>query len=129
MAQIALFQGKNTGGLAGLWASDGTVGGTHELTPITGANTSTGLAPTNMGASGKKILFQGKDAGGLEGLWVTDGTAAGTHELTGISGANTNGGLLGQTNFGLMPIVPYMTVLNNHVLFAAEDSTHGNETL
>jgi ELWxxDGT repeat protein len=88
-----LFEGTDTNGQVGLWVSNGTAAGTHELTGIKGANTSgSGLNPENLTVFNNEVLFRGVDASGQIGLWVTNGTAAGTHELTGISGAYTGPG-------------------------------------
>src|SRR5262249_7433711 len=84
----ALFQGKDAAGISGLWATDGTAAGTHE---IMGA-----LNPSDLTVFNGEVLFAANDAANQTGLWVTNGTAAGTHELTGISGAFTGpGGLFG----------------------------------
>src|SRR5207244_715634 len=85
-----LFTGDNTSGHFGLWVTDGTAAGTHELTSISGANAN-GLQLSSMTFFKGKVLFNGVNAGGNHGLWLTDGTAAGTHELAGITGANAGG--------------------------------------
>ena len=100
-----LFNGLGTAGNNGLWATDGTAAGTHELIGISGI-AATGVDPHYLTAFNGEVLFEGTEADGTKGLWVTDGTAAGTHELTGISGANPG---------GLNP--SYLTVFNNKVLF------------
>ncbi|WP_166301830.1 hypothetical protein [Bradyrhizobium sp. 2S1] len=74
-----LFNGANASGAFGLWVTDGTAAGTHEITGISGAN---GLSPRNMTIVDSKVVFIGGDANGQFDLWVTDGTAAGTHQLT-----------------------------------------------
>jgi ELWxxDGT repeat protein len=93
-----LFSGIDASGHTGLWVSNGTAGGTHELTGISGANTGAlGLEPSDLTVFKSEsllqgeALFNGNDASGNLGLWVTDGTSAGTHEITGIVGANPNG--------------------------------------
>jgi ELWxxDGT repeat protein len=123
-----LFEGTNAVGQNGLWATDGTVAGTHELTGISGAYTE-GLL-YNVGnpdftVFNGKTLFVGTDAAGHDGLWVTNGTAAGTYELTGISGANA-GGIFSQPpelGGGLLAIDPDLTVFNGKVLFRGFDSS------
>jgi ELWxxDGT repeat protein len=80
-----LFNGLNAAGQRGLWVTDGTALGTHELTGITGAFSS-GIDPSELTFFNGEVLFNGERASGQFGLWVTDGTAAGTHELTGIIG-------------------------------------------
>ncbi|PWT89441.1 MAG: hypothetical protein C5B56_07100 [Proteobacteria bacterium] len=83
---IALFTGEDANGQLGLWATDGTGAGTHELTGIAGA-AAQGFSPRGMillkGSLGApdRVLFAGGDSAGSFGLWVTDGTAAGTTEL------------------------------------------------
>jgi ELWxxDGT repeat protein len=108
---LALFQGEDAAGVQGLWVTDGTAPGTHELTGIAGANSrglfSFVLQDFNFAVLGSKALFAGFNAAQNIGLWVTDGTAAGTHQLTGISGAYAS---------GLQPTG--MTVLNNTILFS-----------
>jgi ELWxxDGT repeat protein len=84
-----LFNGFDAAGKQGLWVTDGTTAGTHEIAV-------NGAAPGGLNPSGltvfnhHEVLFNGFDAA-KQGLWVTDGTKAGTHEITGISGANSNG--------------------------------------
>jgi hypothetical protein len=97
-----LFSGLNAAGQNGLWTTDGTAGGTHELTGIAGAHAS-GLHPTNFSVFNDVVLFNGEDAAGHFGLWETDGTVAGTHEFTGISGENTATGLNPQY---ITPFIP-----------------------
>ena len=74
-----------------LWLTNGTSGGTDELT-TNGAGAS-GLF-SNVAAKftvlGDEALFAGDDSSGLIGLWVTNGTSAGTSELK-IAGAASSG--------------------------------------
>ena len=84
-----LFNGADANGQNGLWVTDGTAAGTHELTGITGASAD-GLSPSALTIFNGEVLFSGVDANGQYGLWETDGTAAGTHELLGISTANSS---------------------------------------
>ncbi|MCK1554440.1 cadherin-like domain-containing protein [Bradyrhizobium sp. 177] len=107
--QFLLFEGIDANNTAGLWVTDGTAPGTHELTGINGANPG-GLSPRYITVFDGKILFSGFNANGAIGLWVTDGTAAGTHELNGIGGANP-GGLF--SNF----TDPDFTAFKGQVLF------------
>jgi FG-GAP-like repeat len=87
-----LFTGCDSSGLYGLWVSNGTAVGTHELTGIAGAQASgVGLDPTGFTVYNGEALFTGYDSSGKLGLWVTNGTVAGTHELTGVAGAATTG--------------------------------------
>src|SRR5712691_492545 len=105
--QTVLFEGKDASGQNGLWQTNGTAAGTHELTGISGAYAgASGLSPANITILNREVLFEGIDASGHLNLWVTNGTAPGTFELTGISGANAT--------FGLNPFD--MTVFNGEVL-------------
>lgn len=106
-----LFAGENSNGQFGLWVSDGTAVGTHELTGILGANFQYGVAPQDLTIFNGNVLFGGLGANGQEGLWVTDGTAAGTRELTGISGVSS---------VGLHP--SNITAFNGEALFAGLDA-------
>jgi ELWxxDGT repeat protein len=123
---IVLFNGLNAANQHGLWVTDGTAAGTHELTGISGASSGGlfnwfpgGYNPDFTSFNGE-VLFQGKDTSGNLGLWVTDGTAAGTHELTGISGANS-GGIFILTGFGDVP-PPDFTTFNGELLFRGVDA-------
>ena len=97
----ALFGGDQSG----LWVTNGTAAGTHELTGIKGADPS-GLSPSDFTVFNNEVLFEGFDSSGERSLWVTNGTVAGTHEITGISGAFT--GTIGPYNQpgGLNPNAP-----------------------
>ena len=113
-----VFSGLDASGGMGLWVSNGTPAGTHELTGITGADPS-GLAPSDLMVLNGEILFRGLDSSGRAGLWVTDGTVAGTHELTGIAEASTTG-------IGLDPAG--FAVYGGAALFSGFDSS-GNQEL
>jgi ELWxxDGT repeat protein len=96
-ADEALFNGIDSLGHVGLWETNGTVAGTHELVGIDGANP-IGINPSNFTTvrngglfSSPEVLFNGTDQSGNFGLWVTDGTSAGTSEITGIGGASPSG--------------------------------------
>ena len=108
-----LFSGLDASGDMGLWVSNGTVAGTHELTGINGADAS-GLAPSDLTVYNGEVLFRGLDQSGRPQLWVTNGTATGTHELTGIVGAAT-------TTVGLDP--SGFTLYDGVVLFNGVDSS------
>ena len=97
-----LFSGLDASGDMGLWVTNGTAAGTHELTGITGADPS-GLAPSDLIVYNGEVLFRGLDQLGRPQLWVTNGTATGTHMLTGIAGAATT-----QSDWTL-PASPFMT--------------------
>jgi ELWxxDGT repeat protein len=86
---LAYFNGQSGGGShLGLFVTDGTTVGTHELT-VAGASPN-GLNPQNMSAFGSLLMFNGTDASGQQDLWVTDGTSAGTHEIA-VIGASPSG--------------------------------------
>jgi ELWxxDGT repeat protein len=106
-----LFDGLDAAGENGLWVTNGTAAGTHELTGISGANAA-GILPSHMTVFNNEVLFSGRDAAGNIGLWVTDETAAGTHELTGIKGTYSGG--LNPFDF---------TVFKNELLFNGLDSS------
>jgi ELWxxDGT repeat protein len=107
---LAFFNGVDAAGNDGLWVTDGTARGTHEIANISGA-WSGGLEPSDLTVFNHEVLFAGYDTSGLAGLWVTNGTAAGTHEITGISGAWSG---------GLEP--SDLTVFKNEVLFYGLDA-------
>ncbi len=112
------FAGNDASGAVGLWETDGTASGTHELDGIVGAATAGNpriarIVPGDLTVYNGELLFSGKDAHGQTGLWESNGTASGTLELTGIVGAPTAGQ-------GLDP--SYLTVFNGQVLFNGLDS-------
>jgi ELWxxDGT repeat protein len=107
-----LFNATDGAEQNGLWVTNGTAAGTHELTGISGAN-AYGVDPIFMTVFKNEVLFDGLDAGDHRGLWVSDGTAAGTYELTGIANANTSGAAFDPTDF---------TVFKGKVLFDAVDA-------
>src|SRR4051812_46199763 len=55
-----LFDGRDVAGNDGLWVTDGTAAGTHELTGIAGAFGG-GVQPTQLTVLGGEVLFAGKD--------------------------------------------------------------------
>ena len=111
-----LFNGVDAQGLSGLWATDGTAGGTHEvLAEATGA--SAGLDPTDLTVFGDKVLFSAVDASGLSGLWMTNGTAAGTREIL----AQAPGATAVHDPLGLDPTS--LTVFNGNVFFNGFDQS------
>lgn len=75
-----LFSGRDASHYSGLWITDGTAAGTHELTTNTSAGNITVVA-------GKAFFVDGVSFFG--DLWVTDGTAAGTRELSAVGGTLT----------------------------------------
>jgi ELWxxDGT repeat protein len=72
-----LFAGVDAAGNIGLWATNGTVAGTHEIMSGSSQGFQGGLKPVFLTVFNGEVYFNGAGA-----LWVTDGTAAGTHELT-----------------------------------------------
>jgi hypothetical protein len=120
-----LFSGIDAGGRFGLWLTDGTATGTHEITGISGVS-SGGVDPSDLTVlklgsgitASFEALFDGEDAGSNQGLWVTDGSPAGTHEITGISGAYASGGLFHFANYR-----PDMTVFGHEVLFNGNNAS------
>lgn len=112
-----LFEGRDSSGNINLWVTDGTAGGTSELS-ATGA-ASSGLFSNvfpSFTTFGSKAVFVGIDSKGVAGLWVTDGSSAGTSELS-VAGAASTG--LNPSNF---------TIFGSKVLFAGADSA-GNTNL
>jgi ELWxxDGT repeat protein len=130
-----LFDGIDASVDYGLWVTDGTSGGTYELSGISGAfagKTGNDLGPGDLTVFNGKVLFQGEDSSFLRGLWVTDGTAAGTSEIGGIGSRSISGA---NYDYGLQP--SDLTVFNGKVLFVGHDNTYpkhpgsslGNDTL
>ncbi len=109
-----LFNGVDVNGLSGLWVTDGTAGGTHEVV-AEAAGASSGLDPTAMIVLGNEVLFSGLDAAGHSGLWVTDGTASGTRELL----AEQTGATAAKDAVGLSP--NDFTVFDGEVFFFGFD--------
>jgi len=99
-----IFQGTNAANVRGMWVSNGTKAGTHQVTGIKGANPA-GLDPSYFKTYKTEVLFDGASGylgSPIYGLWVTKGTAASTSELGGaanheIKNANTSLGLLAYT--------------------------------
>ena len=82
---MGLNTGKSlfAGGDPGLWVTDGTTGGTSEL--------SVGINPMSITVlNASKALFNAVNASSKHGLWVSDGTSAGTSELS-VAGAASGG--------------------------------------
>ncbi len=109
LPDVVLFSGVDTAFQQGLWETNGTAGGTFELTGISGASAS-GISPTDLTTYNGEALFEGTDSSGIFGLWKTNGTVAGTQELTGISGA---------LPAGIDP--SFMTIYGGAVLFVGND--------
>ena len=106
-----LFNGVVSGSLHGLWVTDGTAGGTQELTDG-GVTTGLGLNPSDFTVfKNNEALFSGVDASGKVGLWETNGTALGTQEIP-VNGAASGG--VSPSN---------LTVLGDFALFNGLDAT------
>ena len=128
-----LFNGRDKAGNIGLWETDGTAKGTHELAPIKGAfkvgNPGSDIQPRDFAVLGKKALFAGADQQDTPGsLWMTDGTAKGTVEI----GGQGNDAIKGSPNgfhhqftselpMGIQP--EGLTTFGKKVLFAGYDDT------
>ena len=116
-----VFSGGGIDGssIRGLWISDGTADGTHELT-VAGASNSglfaAGVSP-NFTAYGDTALFAGRDVAGLIGLWRTDGTN--TQEIW-------SGAISITSQHGLDP--KNFSVVDGKVLFTGYDND-GNSAL
>jgi ELWxxDGT repeat protein len=84
LGNLALFEGYDARGVDGLWVTDGTAAGTHELT-VAGSYASglfANVSAPDFTVVGSTVLFAGDDASGNANLWITNGTSAGTSELT-----------------------------------------------
>jgi ELWxxDGT repeat protein len=108
-----LFSGVDANGLTGLWVTNGTAGGTHEVfaeaAGATAAKDPHGLSPTDLTIFNGEVFFSGFDKFGRKQLWETDGTAAGTQMLT-VAPASTS--------FGLSP--SNFEVYNGQLLFQGD---------
>jgi hypothetical protein len=77
-----LFRGLDQSSRPQLWVTNGTAVGTHELTGIVGAaTTSAGFDPSGFTLYDGVVLFNGIDSSGHSELWKTNGTTAGTIEV------------------------------------------------
>jgi ELWxxDGT repeat protein len=119
-----LFVGDDALGRSTLWVTDGTAGGTSELTGIVAGSPEIVQFASGFTAFGSKVLFEAKDlATGDMNLWVTDGSSAGTSELS-VTGA-WFGGLFG-CYFVNGAVDPDFTVLSGRVLFSGKDTNGYN---
>jgi hypothetical protein len=91
LGNLVLFEGTDAKGSVGLWVTDGTSSGTHELkvahanpdglfNPALVSPEIRGFAP-DFTALGRQAVFEGFDDGGKANLWITNGTSTGTREL------------------------------------------------
>ena len=106
------FAGADASGQIGLWVTNGTAAGTHELTVVGALTAGKGLDPSNLAVYDSEVLFNGVDASGKDGLWVWNGTSA-TELVAGAGGASDPSGL-DPTDF---------TLYNGEVLFSGYDSS------
>ena len=114
LGNLVLFEGTDAKGSVGLWVTDGTSAGTHELkvahanpdglfNPALVSAEIRGFAP-DFTALGRQAVFEGFDDGGKANLWITDGTSAGTHELMPATGVGPFG--LDPRAFTVIPNTP-----------------------
>ncbi|WP_128942946.1 hypothetical protein [Bradyrhizobium zhanjiangense] len=73
--QLLLFEGIDANNTAGLWVTDGSATGPHEITGVSGTHAA-GLSPRYLTVFNGNVLFDGFNANGALGLWVTDGISA-----------------------------------------------------
>src|SRR5690606_15767908 len=95
-----------------LWRSDGTAGGTIQLSPVAGHLPS----GATLASLGLDVFFPG-GRGGASGteLWTTNGTVQGTRQLIDIRPGTSSSS----------PAV--LTAIGNTLYFAADDGTTGVE--
>jgi ELWxxDGT repeat protein len=130
----ALFTGLDSNGLMGLWVTNGTAAGTHEITGIANTDTSApsgslflGLEPQYLTPYNGEMLFAGDDASGNQGLWVSNGTASGTYELTGPWEISNGSGSTSKT-YGITP--RDLTLFNGKVYFDGQSfGSNGSNSL
>ncbi len=106
-----------SGGVNGinLWRSDGTPGGTRQLTSFADYSSLNGLQEDQIAAVGDRLLFVAANAAGPR-LWSTRGSAATTAPVTGCPGGCP----------AVRPFSPLIPTAHG-LLFAARDLTHGTE--
>jgi ELWxxDGT repeat protein len=114
--QTVLF-GHGPSGTGGVWATNGTAAGTHELPGNSGGGDAADFTTLN----GEVIYAAGDASGGFD-LWETNGTTAGTTEIGGIDDA----GISGASSRGLIP--SNLTVLSGPLqpamlLFTGRDAS------
>ena len=113
---MIFFTGNDTSDNPGLYVSDGTAVGTHEIAATNVA--ASGLAPDEIVTANNLAFFSGSDAGSSNDLWVSDGTAAGTGAL---AVANTDTQDIAQMGTGLNP--SNITIANGQIFFAGTDAS------
>jgi hypothetical protein len=118
LTNVILFDGTDANGYPNLWVTNGTTGGTTELS-VMGAyfnGVHPDLGPIDLTAFGSEVLFDGTDANGNGNLWGTNGTGAGTSELS-VAGVGSAGG-----HPYLAP--KYFTVFAGEALFEGTDANN-----
>ncbi len=117
-----IFQGTDSSGDIGLWATNGTLAGTFEIGGVGDGGVagvpSTGLRMLDeVSDFDGGLLFEARDSTGWEGLWFTNGATAGTRELVGGANAASKGAYKSYFDTG-----PAVTV-GSVALFRALNST------
>ncbi|HEY4941834.1 MAG TPA: hypothetical protein VII56_10430 [Rhizomicrobium sp.] len=97
-----------------LWATDGTVLGTHLLKDISPGFVNSN--PTLLTPGGAGFFFVANDGAHGSELWTSDGSAGGTHMVSDIKPGGA-----GSSIFSLG------AAFGDSVLFGADDGTHGFE--
>jgi ELWxxDGT repeat protein len=126
-ANAIIFAGTDITGTtpdaSALWITNGTTGGTYEITGVSGT-TALGVIPldveTDFKVLGNEVLFAGNSSSGI-GLWVTNGTAAETRALN-ITGAYS-GGIFNVALSSGGEFSPDFTVLGSIAVFWGADSS------
>jgi len=120
LGTIVIFTADDAAGKTGLWRTDGTAAGTHEIT-VNGAN-SYGVRNAAYGQGGYAVIgmtayFDGESAAGTYGLWSTQGTSAASVPVANASSS------------GLSPAE--LTSFDNgaDILFAGADNSNIGEQL
>jgi ELWxxDGT repeat protein len=116
-----LFAGRGDDGRYGLWATNGTTGGTSRLHGTTEASNGFfyfRVDPDITVIGNGRAVFEGNDTIGHKNLWITNGASKGTTELT-VRGADPNGLFY----FENKEIRPNFTPFGGKVLFVGENSS------
>jgi ELWxxDGT repeat protein len=119
-----LFSGAEPNGSGrGLWVTNGTTAGTHELTGIAGRS-SNGINPSALTAINGEVFFNGTDLNNKQSLWETDGTVAGTHELAigGVGSGGLNPSDFKSVTFTIPPADDFNSDNNSDILFRSNST-------
>ena len=108
-------RGDDDGFDSRLYRSDGTEAGTVRVDDV-----QLDFFGSNIHATGDTVLFSGSDGEDGFELWRSDGTESGTQLLKDIDTVSTNGHFSGS-------FPPGRAVLNDQLIFAADDGIHGRE--